>query len=198
MPGVEDFGMGPVEARACGRPVVAYAEGGALESVIDGTTGVLVNHPSVDGFAAALRLVSSRSFDGAVIRRHAEFFSRRRFQEQFQQQVCELMAAGAGRSHRTLENSDPRNLAAPKDQSAAGIGRSHTTPGENPDPRNVTAGRDQFAARTGRLHTSLTENSDPRNVTAGKDQLPARTGQLHTRLGENPDPRNVADREDKE
>ena len=87
MPGVEDFGMVPVEAQACGRPVVALAEGGAVESVVDGVTGVLVKDPSVAAFAAALRDVSSRPFDSAAIRRHAESFSRARFQEQFRDLV---------------------------------------------------------------------------------------------------------------
>ncbi len=83
MPGVEDFGMVPVEAQACGRPVVALAQGGAVESVVDGKTGVLVQDPSVAAFAAALRDVSARSFDGAAIRRHAETFGKARFQQQF-------------------------------------------------------------------------------------------------------------------
>jgi glycosyltransferase involved in cell wall biosynthesis len=87
MPGVEDFGMVPVEAQACGRPVVALAEGGAVESVVDGVTGVLVNDPSVEAFSAALRDVSSREFDSAAIRRHAESFSKARFQEQFRKVV---------------------------------------------------------------------------------------------------------------
>lgn len=84
MPGVEDFGMVPVEAQACGRPVVALAQGGAVESVVDGKTGVLVQDPSVAAFAAALRDVSALSFDGAAIRRHAETFGKARFQQQFQ------------------------------------------------------------------------------------------------------------------
>ena len=83
MPGVEDFGMVPVEAQACGRPVVALAQGGAVESVVDGITGVLVQNPSVAAFAAGLRDVSSRTFDTAAIRRHAESFGKERFQEQF-------------------------------------------------------------------------------------------------------------------
>jgi glycosyltransferase involved in cell wall biosynthesis len=93
MPGVEDFGMVPVEAQACGRPVVALAEGGAVESVVDGVTGVLVKDPSVAAFAAALRDVSSRPFDSAAIRRHAESFSRARFQEQFQDLVNHEVSA---------------------------------------------------------------------------------------------------------
>src|SRR5206468_12845440 len=72
MPGVEDFGMVPVEAQACGRPVVALGEGGALDSVVDGVTGILVREPAVEAFAGALRDVASREFDSAAIRRHAE------------------------------------------------------------------------------------------------------------------------------
>ena len=88
MPGVEDFGMVPVEAQACGRPVVALAEGGALESVVDGQTGILVGDRSVEAFADALREVRSRAFDNGAIRRHAETFSRARFKQQFQQIVA--------------------------------------------------------------------------------------------------------------
>jgi glycosyltransferase involved in cell wall biosynthesis len=93
MPGVEDFGMVPVEAQACGRPVVALAEGGAVESVVDGVTGVLVQGPSVEAFAAALRDVSSRAFDAAAIRRHAESFAKARFQEQFRDLVNREIAS---------------------------------------------------------------------------------------------------------
>jgi glycosyltransferase involved in cell wall biosynthesis len=92
MPGVEDFGMVPVEAQACGRPVVALAQGGALESVVDGVTGLLVPEPTADAFAAALREVASREFDSAAIRRHAETFGKARFQEQFTAIVTEGLA----------------------------------------------------------------------------------------------------------
>jgi len=87
MPGIEDFGIVPVEAQACGRPVVALAEGGAIESVVDGITGVLVKDRSVEAFATALRDVSSRPLDSAAIRRHAESFSKERFQQQFRQVI---------------------------------------------------------------------------------------------------------------
>ena len=102
MPGVEDFGMVPVEAQACGRPVVALAQGGAVESVVDGVTGVLVRDPSVAAFAAALRDVCARDFDAAAIRRHAEFFGKARFQAEFQA----VVDASQGRASRPL--SDPR------------------------------------------------------------------------------------------
>jgi len=85
MPGVEDFGMVPVEAQACGRPVVALGEGGAVESVVDGETGILVRDRSVDAFASAMSAISTRTFDSAVIRHHAERFGKDRFKEQFQE-----------------------------------------------------------------------------------------------------------------
>jgi hypothetical protein len=100
MPGVEDFGMVPVEAQACGRPVVALAQGGAVESVVDGTTGVLVQDPSAAAFAAALRDVSARTFDAAAIRRHAESFGKARFQQQFQAVVDLESDAEHRPSHR--------------------------------------------------------------------------------------------------
>jgi glycosyltransferase involved in cell wall biosynthesis len=79
LPGEEDFGIVPVEAQACGTPVVALARGGATETVIDGTTGVLVDDASAPAFADGITRALSASFDRAAIRRNAERFSRERF-----------------------------------------------------------------------------------------------------------------------
>jgi glycosyltransferase involved in cell wall biosynthesis len=75
MPGEEDFGMVPVEAQACGCPVVALARGGALETVRDGVTGVLVPEASVTDFAEGLRRVRSLESDTATLRAQAQQFS---------------------------------------------------------------------------------------------------------------------------
>src|SRR5262249_10688353 len=53
MPGEEDFGIAPLEAQACGRPVVALGRGGAIESIAHGETGLLVDEPTPQAFAEA-------------------------------------------------------------------------------------------------------------------------------------------------
>jgi glycosyltransferase involved in cell wall biosynthesis len=92
LPGREDFGMVPVEAQACGTPVVALREGGACETVLDGITGVLVEDGSPAGFAEGLARVRALSFDPAAIRANAERFSRERFMTDFQIAVSDAMA----------------------------------------------------------------------------------------------------------
>jgi len=74
--GEEDFGMVPVEAQACGRPVVALARGGALETVGDGDTGLLFHEPTAVSLAAAIGRLGTTDFEPAHIRAHAESFSR--------------------------------------------------------------------------------------------------------------------------
>lgn len=82
-PGIEDFGMTPVEAQACGTPVIAYRKGGVLESVVEGKTGTFYDDPSPAGLAAALRSFDNSDYDRAAVRRHAERFDASRFDESF-------------------------------------------------------------------------------------------------------------------
>ncbi len=83
LPGIEDFGITPLEAMALGTPVVALRAGGVLDSVVEGQTGIFFSEPAVDALSRALDEVESRSWDRAAIRAHAAAFSRARFERQF-------------------------------------------------------------------------------------------------------------------
>lgn len=96
LPGEEDFGIVPVEAQACGRPVVALGRGGALETVVDGETGVLVESDSAEALASGIRRALDGPFDPAVIRRHAEAFGVERFKTEFRAAVDATLSAPAG------------------------------------------------------------------------------------------------------
>ncbi len=93
LPGEEDFGIAPVEAQACGRPVVALARGGALETVVDGVTGVLVAEPAPDAFADGIRRAERLAFDPIAIRAHALRFGRERFVAGIQTAVDQQLSA---------------------------------------------------------------------------------------------------------
>lgn len=80
LPGEEDAGIAPLEAQACGRPVIALARGGALETVVDGRTGVLFNGDDPAALAAAIDKTRALEFNSAAIREHSLRFSRETFE----------------------------------------------------------------------------------------------------------------------
>ena len=80
-PGEEDFGIVPVEVMAAGRPVIAYGRGGALDTVVDGQTGVLFEQQTVDSLIEAVSRCVSASFDDDAIHRHASGFSGQVFKD---------------------------------------------------------------------------------------------------------------------
>jgi glycosyltransferase involved in cell wall biosynthesis len=80
-PGEEDFGMAPLEINAAGRPVVAYAAGGATETIIDGMNGVLFREQTVDSLVAGLERLEKQSWDSAAMRRNAQRYDINVFQE---------------------------------------------------------------------------------------------------------------------
>lgn len=118
LPGEEDFGIAPLEAQACGRPVVALARGGALETVVPDMTGLLVDEPSADAFADAIARVMNRRFDAGAIRRHAERFGRERFGDQMEALV--------------ISEAEPQGRREPR-REATGSGSSRPT-SKDPSP----------------------------------------------------------------
>ncbi len=94
---VEDFGIALVEAQAAGTPVIAYAAGGALESVIDGETGVLFREQSAAALAAAVLAAEQQIFVPAALRLNAARFRPERFRALMKEQIDQLVAPGAPR-----------------------------------------------------------------------------------------------------
>ncbi len=90
-PGEEDFGIVPVEAQACGRPVVAYGRGGAMETVVPGETGILFAQQSRESLLHAVEECAGHPWDPALIRRHARQFSTPRFLHELGAAVRDLV-----------------------------------------------------------------------------------------------------------
>jgi glycosyltransferase involved in cell wall biosynthesis len=95
-PGVEDFGLTPIECMASGRPVIAFERGGALETVSQ-DTGLFFASQQAEALASAVKRFVEResTFDAARLRAHAQQFSKARFQAQVREQVQRLMGPDA-------------------------------------------------------------------------------------------------------
>jgi len=91
-PSRDDFGLVPVEAMACGRPVLAFAGGGALETVLPGVTGEFFGSQDVSVLHAAIEKFNPDAYDPGVIRSHAERWRVERFQREFLEAAAETLA----------------------------------------------------------------------------------------------------------
>jgi glycosyltransferase involved in cell wall biosynthesis len=91
MPGMEEFGITAVEAQAAGRPVIAAAAGGALETVLDGLTGRLARLDDVDSFARAIESIDELDFDPASAVQNAERFSVAAFERRLSAHVTGVL-----------------------------------------------------------------------------------------------------------
>jgi glycosyltransferase involved in cell wall biosynthesis len=96
-PGEEDFGMVPLEINASGRPVIAYRAGGALETVVDGKTGMFFDRQTVDSVAGAIEEFESRAWNRRLMRRHAERFDNRVFSERMSDFIAQVAPASCAR-----------------------------------------------------------------------------------------------------
>lgn len=91
-PGVEDFGIVPLEVMASGRPVIAFGRGGALETVLEGRTGLFFHEQTVEALMAALVRFENENglFSPAEIRAHALKFEPRRFEAELRHFLAQL------------------------------------------------------------------------------------------------------------
>lgn len=87
----EDFGMIPIEAQACGTPVIAYGKGGSLETVVNNETGIYFDEQNSSSIISAVNQFETiqNKLDYKAIRKHAEKFSEERFKTEFREFVEE-------------------------------------------------------------------------------------------------------------
>jgi|TARA_B110000977_G_scaffold200584_1_gene291657 glycosyltransferase involved in cell wall biosynthesis len=104
-PGIEDFGITPLEAQASGSPVIAFGEGGALETVVAGKTGLFFEQQTSDGLFSAVESFEACDFDPNECRQNAERFSELRFREEIKQLLMKV-APDALASHVWTSSAD--------------------------------------------------------------------------------------------
>jgi glycosyltransferase involved in cell wall biosynthesis len=94
-PGEEDFGLTPVEAMAAGRPVIAYGAGGALDSIVEGQTGLFFHEQTPSALAEAVQRFDQHDFDPAALQRHAQRFGVARFMRELGRALEQVYSANS-------------------------------------------------------------------------------------------------------
>jgi len=107
-PGLEDFGITPLQANAAGRPVIAYGGGGALDTVIPGVTGEHFHEMTVDSLATVMAAFDANQYDPIEMRAHAARFDRAVFEAQMRAYVAHAYAAH--REERPFEWQNPSEV----------------------------------------------------------------------------------------
>jgi glycosyltransferase involved in cell wall biosynthesis len=118
-PGVEDFGITPVEAMASGLPVIAYGAGGATETVVDGESGIVFHEPTVDALVGAIGRLESGlvTIDERHVRSLGMAFTKERFQRRMLAEIRSAWTA-AGKSSEALDDALEVTALAGQDRAA--------------------------------------------------------------------------------
>ena len=95
LPSIEDFGIVPVEAMACGRPAIVFAEGGGPESVVEGETGLVFREATPESLSAVVDSLDTVRFNSAALRARAESFSRDTFEARIRAFVERALSSAA-------------------------------------------------------------------------------------------------------
>jgi glycosyltransferase involved in cell wall biosynthesis len=89
-PGIEDFGIAPLESMACGTPVIAYRAGGPLETIIEGKTGTFFDEQTSQSLIDVLEKFDANNFNADACKHRAQEFSRDRFESHIRDAVSSL------------------------------------------------------------------------------------------------------------
>ncbi|MEZ4180478.1 MAG: glycosyltransferase, partial [Candidatus Doudnabacteria bacterium] len=91
-PQVEDFGMMPLEAAACGTATIGQAKGGSLETIIPGQTGELLDQISAEKLSELINRWDQSKYQANVMRTHAEQFSRAQFEKKLNWVISKFLS----------------------------------------------------------------------------------------------------------
>jgi glycosyltransferase involved in cell wall biosynthesis len=134
VPSIEEFGITAVEAQAAGRPVIAAAAGGALETVLDGQTGRLAIPDDADSFAQAIGEIDALDCDPAQAQRNAERFSVAAFQRRLAAHVtAAIQSKGEPRSREGSVRASSALSGSTRSRAGAGAGRARASSAQEAD-----------------------------------------------------------------